>query len=75
MKYCIFISVKKKSVSCILNCMCCIVLQSAGYTYEELYALINFQLEDMYTDLLPCKELAGLPMLLSHTLCRADGCS
>lgn len=47
--------------------MCCIVLQITRHTYEELYALLNFQLEDMYADLLLCKELAGLWMLVSLT--------
>lgn len=65
MKYCIFTSVKKKCISCILNCMCCTVLQVAKYTHEELYALINVQLEDVCADLLLCKELAGLLILMS----------
>lgn len=48
--------------------MCCTVLQVAKYTHEELYALNNFQLEDVCADLLLCKELAGLMMLMSHIL-------
>lgn len=65
MKYCNFISVKKKSLSPASSIVCAASCFKLPDTLMKIYMhLLIFGLKT-YADLLPCKELAGLLMLMS----------